>query len=235
MRPLAVLLALCRTWLQLFFGLAALLHTSALAFHTFKWLGVAYLFYMAWQALKERGALRISTPHPKKERATPQPFIPAQAGIQKQLRADLRVTIEAILINILNPKLSIFFFAFLPQFISGDEPNPLAHMLLLSVAFMALTFIVFLPVMRIIRCTRARSHHFRGRACRHGCDGHSQRRSSRWARGWRCRKDKVRRQICGAGSRLQLRCLKGSLAEHSFYQKAITEIRSVSRQLFSVG
>ena len=126
------------------FGLAALLHTSALAFHTFKWLGVAYLFYMAWQALKERGALRISMPHPKKEsKATPQPFIPAQAGIQKQLRADLRVTIEAILINILNPKLSIFFFAFLPQFVSGDEPNPLAHMLLLSVAFMALTFAVF--------------------------------------------------------------------------------------------
>jgi threonine/homoserine/homoserine lactone efflux protein len=53
------------------------------------------------------------------------------------------VTIEAILINILNPKLSMFFFAFLPQFVSGNEPHPLAHMAGLSAVFMALTFVVF--------------------------------------------------------------------------------------------
>ena len=139
-------------------GVAALLHTSALAFQTFKWLGVAYLIYMAWMTLKERGALKIG--------ASPQPFVPAEAGTQghterknwvpacagtngevvparQKLRADLRVTIEAILINILNPKLSIFFFAFLPQFVTGDEQSPLAHMLMLSAVFMALTFIVF--------------------------------------------------------------------------------------------
>src|SRR6202043_3991767 len=58
-------------------------------------------------------------------------------------RSALKVTIEAILINILNPKLSIFFFAFLPQFVSGDEAHPLAHMALLSAVFMALTFVVF--------------------------------------------------------------------------------------------
>jgi threonine/homoserine/homoserine lactone efflux protein len=75
-------------------GLAALLHTSALAFQTFKWLGVAYLLYMAWNALKERGALKVEQ----------------TVGA----RSDMKVTIEAILINILNPKLSIFFFAFLP-------------------------------------------------------------------------------------------------------------------------
>src|SRR6187399_432991 len=40
-------------------GLAALLHTSALAFQTFKYVGVAYLIYMAWSALRERGALKI--------------------------------------------------------------------------------------------------------------------------------------------------------------------------------
>ena len=104
-------------------GLAALLHASALAFQTFKWLGVAYLLYMAWGALKEHGALKVER----------------QIGA----RSALKVTVEAILINILNPKLSIFFFAFLPQFVTGQESHPLAHMLMLSAVFMALTFIVF--------------------------------------------------------------------------------------------
>ena len=129
-------------------GVAALLHTSALAFQAFKWLGVAYLLYMAWSALKERGALRVDVDQ--------QPVIPAQAGIQqksldprfrgderRKLRADLKVTIEAILINILNPKLSIFFFAFLPQFVDAGEAHPLAHMTWLSLVFMLLTFVVF--------------------------------------------------------------------------------------------
>src|SRR5690242_7000879 len=104
-------------------GLAALLHASAMAFQVFKWLGVAYLLYMAWMTLKERGALRVKD----------------EIGA----RSDLKVIAEAILINILNPKLSIFFFAFLPQFVTGNEPHPLAHMTGLSVVFMALTFVVF--------------------------------------------------------------------------------------------
>jgi threonine/homoserine/homoserine lactone efflux protein len=104
-------------------GLAALLHASALAFQTFKYVGVAYLLYMAWNALRERGALRVES----------------EIGA----RSAMRVTIHAILINILNPKLSIFFFAFLPQFVTGDEPHPLTHMALLSAVFMGLTFVVF--------------------------------------------------------------------------------------------
>jgi threonine/homoserine/homoserine lactone efflux protein len=104
-------------------GLAALLHTSALAFQTLKYLGVAYLLYMAWNALRERGALRVD------------PEVGARSAIQ--------VTITAILINILNPKLSIFFLAFLPQFVSTDEPHPLSLMFMLSSVFMLLTFIVF--------------------------------------------------------------------------------------------
>jgi threonine/homoserine/homoserine lactone efflux protein len=104
-------------------GLAALLHTSALAFQSFKYLGVAYLLYLAWQTLKERGALRIE------QDVTP--------------RSALQVTTTAILINILNPKLSIFFFAFLPQFVTGKEAHPLVHMAALSAVFMALTFVVF--------------------------------------------------------------------------------------------
>ena len=104
-------------------GLAALLHTSALAFETVKYLGVAYLLYMAWNTLRQRGAL----------------------GIDKETgaRTAMQVTVEAILINILNPKLSIFFLAFLPQFMSSDEAHPLPHMLMLSAVFMLMTFVVF--------------------------------------------------------------------------------------------
>jgi threonine/homoserine/homoserine lactone efflux protein len=104
-------------------GLAAILHTSALAFATLKWCGVAYLLYMAWQALRETGALAI--------RAEP---------VQ---RSDGRVIVTAVLINILNPKLSIFFFAFLPQFIDAAEPHPLARLVELSAVFMLMTFVVF--------------------------------------------------------------------------------------------
>ena len=104
-------------------GLAALLHTSALAFQTFKYLGVAYLLYMAWMTLKEHGALKIEK----------------EVGA----RSATQVIVSAILINILNPKLSIFFFAFLPQFVSPAEPDPLLRMSELSGVFMALTFVVF--------------------------------------------------------------------------------------------
>lgn len=104
-------------------GLAALLHTSALAFQVFKYVGVAYLLYMAWNALREHGSLKV----------------------EKDIgsRSATQITVTAVLINILNPKLSIFFFAFLPQFVRTDEASPLAHMLLLSGIFMLLTFAVF--------------------------------------------------------------------------------------------
>jgi threonine/homoserine/homoserine lactone efflux protein len=105
-------------------GLAALLHTSALAFQTLKYLGVAYLLYMAWDTLREKGALQVN-----KEVGT---------------RSAIQVIVSAILINILNPKLSIFFFAFLPQFVSANESHPLSRMFELSAVFMLLTFVVFI-------------------------------------------------------------------------------------------
>jgi threonine/homoserine/homoserine lactone efflux protein len=104
-------------------GLAALLHTSALLFQTFKYVGVAYLLYMAWNTLREHGALKV------------EPKVDARSAVE--------VTITGILINILNPKLSIFFLAFLPQFISADEAHPLPRMLELSGVFMLMTFVVF--------------------------------------------------------------------------------------------
>jgi threonine/homoserine/homoserine lactone efflux protein len=104
-------------------GLAALLHTSALAFQILKYLGVAYLLYMAWSTLKEHGALKVE------QDVTP--------------RSATQVIVSAILVNILNPKLSIFFLAFLPQFVSADEASPLPRMLELSAVFMLITFVVF--------------------------------------------------------------------------------------------
>lgn len=104
-------------------GLAALLHASALAFEIFKYLGVAYLLYMAWDAWREHGALKVEK------------VVSPRSAVQ--------VTIQAILINILNPKLSIFFLAFLPQFVSAGESDPLARMLALSAVFMLMTFVVF--------------------------------------------------------------------------------------------
>src|SRR3954471_4407871 len=105
-------------------GLAAVLHTSAIAFAALKWCGVVYLLYMAWQGLREAGQLWIE----------PRPV----TG-----RSSRRVIVTGVLINILNPKLSIFFLAFLPQFIAADEGHPLARMLELSGAFMAMTLAVF--------------------------------------------------------------------------------------------
>jgi threonine/homoserine/homoserine lactone efflux protein len=58
-------------------------------------------------------------------------------------RSAVQVTVTGILINILNPKLSIFFLAFLPQFVSAGEANPLSRMLALSAVFMLMTFVVF--------------------------------------------------------------------------------------------
>jgi len=103
-------------------GVAALLHTSALAFAVLKYLGVAYLLYMAWNTLKDKGALTVEDDAPSSARKT--------------------IT-SGILINILNPKLTIFFFAFLPQFVSPNEPHGVLRMLELSAVFMLITFAVF--------------------------------------------------------------------------------------------
>ena len=104
-------------------GLAAVLNASAIAFQTIKWLGVAYLLYLAWQTLRDKSAIQVD------DAAAPVSF--------------WRVIRTAVLINLLNPKLTIFFFAFLPQFVTVGEPDGTWHMVGLSLVFMALTFVVF--------------------------------------------------------------------------------------------
>jgi len=104
-------------------GLAALLNASAIAFETIKYLGVAYLLFLAWQTWRDRTSLEID------EKAAPQ--------------SAWKVIRRAVLINVLNPKLTIFFFAFLPQFVATDQPGAAVHMIGLSLVFMAVTFVVF--------------------------------------------------------------------------------------------
>ncbi|MDH6215555.1 LysE family translocator [Streptomyces pseudovenezuelae] len=104
-------------------GLAALLNASAAAFQTLKYAGVAYLLYMAWATVKDKAAIDVD-----------QDGAPLSAG---------RVIVRGVLINILNPKLTIFFFAFLPQFVSPGEPHSAVRMLALSGVFMLATFVVF--------------------------------------------------------------------------------------------
>lgn len=104
-------------------GLAAVLHTSAVLFQIVKFAGVAYLLWLAWQALKSDGALAIR----------------ADAGRV----AAWPIARRGALINILNPKLSIFFLALLPPFLSGDPATATAEMITLGGIFMALTFAVF--------------------------------------------------------------------------------------------
>ncbi len=105
-------------------GLAALLHASATAFQVLKFLGVAYLLYMAWNTLRDKDALTV-------------------ADDDVAPRSAIKVITSGILINLLNPKLTIFFFAFLPQFVSTGQPNALLQMVLLSGVFMLATFVIF--------------------------------------------------------------------------------------------
>jgi len=104
-------------------GLAAVMHTSAVAFSVLKYAGVAYLLYLAWSTLRETGALSVE------ERRAP--------------RSDLRTITSAVAVNLLNPKLTIFFLAFLPQFVAVNEAHVTTRMLELGAVFMAITFAIF--------------------------------------------------------------------------------------------
>jgi threonine/homoserine/homoserine lactone efflux protein len=105
-------------------GLAALLHASALAFQVLKFAGVLYLLYLAYATWRDKAAFAVDASAAR----------PASAW---------GLIVKAFLLNILNPKLSIFFLAFLPQFVSPQAPSPLGQMLGLSAVFMAMTFAVF--------------------------------------------------------------------------------------------
>jgi threonine/homoserine/homoserine lactone efflux protein len=104
-------------------GLAAVMHTSALAFQTLKYAGVAYLFYVAHATWRDKAAFNIDG--------------------NPSTSTDTGLVVKAFLLNILNPKLTIFFLAFLPQFIQPSTTKPFFQLFLLSATFMAMTFIIF--------------------------------------------------------------------------------------------
>jgi len=104
-------------------GLSTLIHASAVAFEVLLYLGVIWLAYMAWGMWHGTGAMKVT--------ANNDP-----TGIVKILR-------DGILLNLLNPKLSVFFLAFLPQFVRANTPNTPLEMTILGLIFMAMTFGVF--------------------------------------------------------------------------------------------
>jgi len=105
------------------FGLAAIMHTSAVAFTLLKYAGALYLFYLAVMTWKDKSTFDVD---------------------EKSVKTKaFSLATKAFLLNILNPKLTIFFLAFLPQFVQLDRPEPLMQMVFLSAVFMAMTFVVF--------------------------------------------------------------------------------------------
>lgn len=105
-------------------GLSAILHTSAVVFQTIKFLGVLYLFYMAWGLYKNSGPLKLQR-QDKKLKPT-------------------KIIMDGALLNALNPKLSLFFLAFLPQFTSNTVQAPILELTMLAGIFMLMTFLVFI-------------------------------------------------------------------------------------------
>jgi threonine/homoserine/homoserine lactone efflux protein len=105
-------------------GLSAILHMSALAFQIVKYAGTAYLLYLAWAMWRDKGSLTFDSP-----------------ASQNSYR---KIISRGFLINILNPKLSIFFLAFLPLFVSPTGTSPTLQMFVLSGIFMALTLVIFI-------------------------------------------------------------------------------------------
>lgn len=116
-------------------GLAAIMHTSAIAFQALKYAGVAYLLYLAVATWRDRSAFSVQK--------------------VKRKGGAVSLVIKAILLNTLNPKLTIFFFAFLPQFVTADGQSPLGQLFGLSTIFMAMTFIVFVLYGQLAHAFRA--------------------------------------------------------------------------------
>lgn len=103
-------------------GIAALMNTSAHAFQALKYFGVAYLLYMAWKTFTDKSELTTDS---------------------TTERSDLKVILSGVLMNVLNPKLTVFFFAFLPQFVDANAGNTSLQMIELSSVFMIMTLVVF--------------------------------------------------------------------------------------------
>ncbi|MBK1689220.1 LysE family translocator [Rubrivivax gelatinosus] len=117
-------------------GLAALMHASALAFQALKFAGVLYLLYIAWATWRDSSAFAVD------------------GSLARTPASGL--VLKAFLLNILNPKLTIFFLAFLPQFVDAQSARPMLQLLALAGVFMAMTFAVFAVYGALAHALRAR-------------------------------------------------------------------------------
>ena len=117
-------------------GLSFILHMSAVAFQTIKLVGVLYLLYLAWAMWRDTGEMTFESDSPQ--------------------HSLWQIALKAVLINILNPKLTIFFFTFLPLFIAPNTISPTTELFLLSLVFMVLTLVVF--VLYGILASRVRTY-----------------------------------------------------------------------------
>ena len=103
-------------------GISAIMNTSALLFRVIRILGILYLLYLGTGLIRSRGGIDV------------------QQGAKEDI---FRIVGKAVLLNLLNPKLTLFFLSFLPQFVTPHGPDPQYQLILLSLFFMGLTFIVF--------------------------------------------------------------------------------------------
>ncbi len=106
-------------------GISALFYSSALAFRSVKYAGAAYLLYLAWQMLRENGSMTLS---------------PVSSVAAPSTSALFR---RGFIMNVLNPKVALFFLAFLPQFTVREAGNIPLQMLLLGFIFMVQGMVIF--------------------------------------------------------------------------------------------
>lgn len=104
-------------------GISALLYSSAAAFTILKYAGAAYLLFLAYKALKEQQVLL-----PQGTADGQSPWVMFRRGF---------------IMNVVNPKVALFFLAFLPQFVSPGEESAALQMLLLGLLFMAQAVVLF--------------------------------------------------------------------------------------------
>lgn len=107
-------------------GLSIIIQKSALVFSILKYLGAAYLFYLAFMSFKEEKTDINLESNSKIEETKIIPLVK-----------------KGFLMNVLNPKVSLFFIAFLPQFISSDGYNVTLQMVILGLIFMLQAFLIF--------------------------------------------------------------------------------------------
>ena len=104
-------------------GVAALIQSSPMALHALQYMGAAYLLYLAWGAFHASGNLRI-----------------ANADSGTSCKALYK---RGVLMNVLNPKVLLFFLAFLPQFVNLSHPSANLHIALLGFIFAMQALVIF--------------------------------------------------------------------------------------------